>query len=125
MHEVSLYLLYTGGCKNSTIRMPLLGGAVISEGLVEVCINGTYYPVSLDSGRFSVREATVICKELGLGNGDIYYIQKCSTGIPTFAIILQLAFHCLVQPCHIVERVLMLDLSVEALREMFPAAPSE
>ena len=36
---------------------------------MEVCVNGTYLPISLDNGRFSVREATVICKQLGLGNG--------------------------------------------------------
>ena len=59
----------TVGCIHGDIRTPLLGGVVNTEGLVEVCINGTYYTVSLDNGRFSVREATVICKQLGLGNG--------------------------------------------------------
>ena len=57
------------GCTHGEVRSPLLGGASKSEGLVEVCVNGTYIPVSLDNGRFSVREATVICRELGLGNG--------------------------------------------------------
>ena len=59
----------TVGCTHGDVRAPLLGGVVDTEGLVEVCINGTYYSVSLDNGRFSVREATVICKQLGLGNG--------------------------------------------------------
>ena len=47
----------------------LLGGASKAEGIVEVCFNGTYLPVSLDNGRFSVREATAICNQLNLGNG--------------------------------------------------------
>lgn len=47
-----------------------------SEGLVEVCINGSYFPVSLDNGRFSVREATVICKQLRLGNGMSCFIYE-------------------------------------------------
>ena len=57
------------GCTYGDIRTPLLGGVADTEGLVEVCVNGTYYTVSLDNGRFSVREAIVICKQLGLGNG--------------------------------------------------------
>jgi hypothetical protein len=44
---------------------------VDTEGLVEVCVNGTYYTVSLDNGRFSVREASVICQQLGFGNGKL------------------------------------------------------
>ena len=50
--------------------VPLLGGASVKDGLVEVCkVDTTFLPVSLDDGRFSVREATVVCRELGLGNG--------------------------------------------------------
>lgn len=59
----------TDHCNHGEVRSPLLGGASKSEGLVEVCVGSTYLPVSLDNGRFSVREATVICKQLGLGNG--------------------------------------------------------
>ena len=59
------------GCTDGDVRTPLLGGVADTEGLVEVCVNGTYYTVSLDTGRFSVREATVICKQLGLGNGKL------------------------------------------------------
>ena len=57
------------GCIHGNVRTPLLGGVADTEGLVEVCVNGTYYTVSLDNGRFSVREVTVICKQLRLGNG--------------------------------------------------------
>ena len=55
------------------MRNSLLGGASANEGLVEVCVGDIYLPVSLDNGRFSVREATVICTELnkGLGYGTI------------------------------------------------------
>ena len=66
------FIVPTDGCTHGDIRSPLLGGASESEGLVEVCVNGTYLPVSLDNGRFSVREATVICKQLQLGNGLSY-----------------------------------------------------
>ena len=56
-------------CTHGDIRTPLLGGVADYEGLVEVCVEGAYYPVSLDNGQFSVREATVICKQLRIGNG--------------------------------------------------------
>lgn len=64
------------GCTHGNIRTPLLGGVADTEGLVEVCVNGTYYTVSLDNGRFSVREATVICKQLQLGNGKKFCYCK-------------------------------------------------
>ena len=51
------------------MRSPLLGGVSESEGLVEVCASGTYLPVSLDNGRFSVREASAICGQLIPGTG--------------------------------------------------------
>ena len=63
-------VMLTDNCDHGEVRSPLLGGASESEGLVEVCVDGNYLPVSLDNGRFSVREATVICKQLGLGNGE-------------------------------------------------------
>ena len=53
------------------VRQSLIGGRSTSEGLVEVCVDDTYLPVSLDDGRFSVAEATVICRELGIGNGQL------------------------------------------------------
>ena len=62
--------MFTDNCDHGEVRSPLLGGASESEGLVEACVDGKYFPVSLDNGRFSVREATVICKQLGLGNGE-------------------------------------------------------
>lgn len=56
-------------CLHGSVRTPLLGGASETEGIVEVCINGTYFPVTLDNGMFSVREASAICKQLDFGNG--------------------------------------------------------
>ena len=57
-------------CSQTAVRNSLLGGASANEGLVEVCVGGIHLPVSLDDGRFSVREATIICTELkGLGYG--------------------------------------------------------
>jgi hypothetical protein len=46
------------------VRSPLLGGASEDEGVVEVCVNGIYLPVSLDNGNFSTREASIICRQL-------------------------------------------------------------
>ena len=66
-HSLSCCILTV--CTHGEVRNHLLGGASESEGLVEVCVDGNYLPVSLDNGKFSVREATVICTELGLGNG--------------------------------------------------------
>lgn len=66
---IFFFLFFLVNCTFGDIRTPLLGGTSESEGLVEVCINGSYYPVSLDSGGFSVREATIICKQLKLGSG--------------------------------------------------------
>ena len=58
---------HTANCVNGSVN--LLGGASDSEGTVEVCINGVYYPVSLQDGLFTVKESSVICRQLGLGNG--------------------------------------------------------
>ena len=63
-------MMLTDNCNPGEVRRPLLGGASEREGIVEVCVDGNYLLVSLDNGRFSVREATVICKQLGLGNGE-------------------------------------------------------
>ena len=52
------------GCLNGEVLSPLLGGASADEGVVEVCVNGIYLPVSLDNGNFSTREASIICKQL-------------------------------------------------------------
>ena len=67
--------MLTDNCNHGEVRRPLLGGASEKEGIVEVCVEGNYLPVSLDNGRFSVREATVICKQLGLGNGNNSYTE--------------------------------------------------
>ena len=80
-NHINLFVCVVDGCTNGSIRTPLLNGAVSNEGFVQVCVNGTYYPVSLDNGRFSVREATVICTELGLGNGEVTCILKPNLNI--------------------------------------------
>ena len=53
---------------------PLLGGTSDSEGIVEVCVNGQFRTLTLgrggdDSEALSIREATVICKQLSQGTG--------------------------------------------------------
>ena len=62
-----------GDCTHGEVRTPLPGGATEREGLLEVCVIGSYLPVVLDSGRFSVREATAICRQLKLGNGMLQH----------------------------------------------------
>ena len=65
-----MHALPIDNCTQGKVRpSPLLNDSAVSEGLVDVCVNGTYFPISLDNGRFSVREATVLCKQLGLGDG--------------------------------------------------------
>lgn len=80
MNNTTLCLLlnenfHAVNCTHGDIREPLLGGVADNEGLVEVCVDGAYYPVSLDNGQFSVREATAICKQLSLGNGKLLLLK--------------------------------------------------
>lgn len=46
---------------------PLVGGATAAEGFVEVCMDGRFVPV--DQRSTTVVEASVICRQLGLGSG--------------------------------------------------------
>lgn len=71
MYQFTLHVTHSpiDNCTHGEVRRPLFGRQSRSEGLVEVCVDGTYLPVSLDDGRFSVAEATVICRDLGVGNG--------------------------------------------------------
>ena len=56
----------SAGCADGEIR-PLIGGASPNEGVVEVCSNGLFRPVSLSS--FTVAEASVVCRQLNLSTG--------------------------------------------------------
>lgn len=47
--------------------LPLIGGASSSEGLVNVCTGTQYLPIDLET--FTIREANVICRQMGLGSG--------------------------------------------------------
>ena len=86
-------LLYTvDDCTHGEIRIPLLGGADEMEGLIEVCVGGSFQPVILDNGRFSVREATAICRQLGLGSGMLF------DGMDVQCIYI---YHVVLYECHI------------------------
>ena len=72
-------MLLTVSCSTGDILSPLTGGASEAEGQIQVCVDGIYYPVALDNGRFSVREATVICSQLDLGNGrELHHACPCN-----------------------------------------------
>ena len=77
---VSILILHTctitDSCTHGEVHSPLLGRQSETEGLVEVCVNGTFLPVSLNNGEFTVTEASVICRDLGVGNGQLthYYV---------------------------------------------------
>ena len=43
---------------------------------MEVCVDGTFLPVSLNDGAFTVSEATVICRDLGVGNGQLNHYSS-------------------------------------------------
>ena len=47
--------------------LPLFGGTSAREGLVEVCTGQGFFPVDLNA--FTIHEAAVLCRELGLGSG--------------------------------------------------------
>ena len=72
------------GCPTGDINRPLIGGTSSQHGLVEVCVGGDYYPVSVDT--FSVQEAAALCRSTGLGSSklqetkiiDIISEGKCS-----------------------------------------------
>ena len=52
-------------CSSGEIR--LIGGASDSEGLVQLCINGTYTILCRDG--WDTRDASVVCRQLGLPTG--------------------------------------------------------
>ena len=56
------------GCpEEGGVNLPLVGGTSNQHGLVEVCVGGDYYPVSLSN--FGVEEASVLCRSAGLSAG--------------------------------------------------------
>lgn len=60
-------------CTQGNIR-PLVGGASSREGLVEVCAGGRFLPVAMDN--FTITEASVMCRQLELGSGEIIDIHS-------------------------------------------------
>lgn len=72
--------------------LPLIGGSDGGEGLVEVCTGTGYYPVSVET--LSVREASVVCRQLKLGSGELrmfiynafILLTTCKAGYPVHAV---------------------------------------
>lgn len=52
-------------CRNDEIR--LTGGSLPNEGLVEVCINGSFSTLCLDG--LDIIESTIVCKALNYPGG--------------------------------------------------------
>ncbi len=59
--------IFVTGCPAGNVNLPLIGGTSDRSGLVEVCVGGDYFPISTSS--FTVNEASVLCRSVGLGNG--------------------------------------------------------
>lgn len=53
-------------CSDGDVQ-PLIGGVTANEGFVEICFDGVFHPVLPDT--FTVAEARVACRQLGLGSG--------------------------------------------------------
>ena len=76
---IIIYDVFCGAeCSNGDVR-PLFGGAAASQGNVEVCFNGVYHLVSRDN--FTISDASVICRQLGLETG-----MPCNTSVSTILI---------------------------------------
>ena len=55
-------------CTNAN-DVRLTGGNTAMDGQVDVCFEGTYSPVCND-GRWSVLEASTVCRQLGFSTGQ-------------------------------------------------------
>ncbi len=64
--KFNVYFPEPGGCTDGDAR--LVGRALESEGLLEVCLNGTYRRVT--SVRFGIQEAAVVCRQIGSFGGE-------------------------------------------------------
>ena len=54
------------GCAHGDV-LALIGGVFPHEGFVEVCTDKGYLPVHVKA--FSIREASVLCRQMNLGSG--------------------------------------------------------
>lgn len=61
----------SGACEDGAIR--LVNGATDNEGRVEICFDNHWGTICDDS--FDAPEATVVCRQLGYGNGEGIYRQ--------------------------------------------------
>ena len=57
----------------------LTGGNTAMDGQVDVCFEGTYSPVCND-GRWSVLEASTVCRQLGFSTGQTSICEQVYIG---------------------------------------------
>ena len=67
MH-VKIFISAPVDCTTGVVR--LTGSNYTYEGRVEICFNNTWGTVCDD--RFTINDATVICRQLGYSSGNIY-----------------------------------------------------
>lgn len=53
----------------------------LSQGRVEICINGTYGTICADDDSWSNLEAAVVCKELGFTENGMFYSKWLSRNL--------------------------------------------
>lgn len=92
------HVIILTGCTNGDVQ--LVGGFTDNVGIARVCVNGTYLPLSMLN--LTVVEATVLCRELGAGQGNILLACALMTHkdpvwvqLTSFPLVLAIDIYCM------------------------------